>query len=365
MDCKNNVKASVLIFTYNRKQFIKNALDSVIASQKGIDNVEIIISTCIPRDELELDPVPPNVKYLVFPYQTLYGEQLIETVKKSNGEILLFLEDDDVFEHNKINIVLNLFEDSSNVIAVKNEATDVISEGYIDESVFNKKHTELHHISKSRDYNIDLITPRDIYDLILSRIVVNPSTLSVRRSVILENEDVIRNNDPMDILISAAILNSHGFIKYLDRNLTAYRLHSSNDSHFARERDADKLRDRMLKTTNKYLQGLNGAYDVINLKPMAKLLIQYFITQEKFSLLILTYHSSRGVFIKSVFNSFAIEVYLRKKPSFVKIGGLSMIAKKLLFAFMIAKKLLFAFIYILNRNLAYKIYIKMAMLFPR
>ena len=125
MSFQNKVKASVLIFTYNRKQFIKNALDSVLASNGVVDNVEIIISTCISRDELALDPLPSTVRYVTFPAHTLYGEQLLETVKKSNGEILFFLEDDDVFSSYKIKTVLDLFHTNSEVIAVKNAATKI------------------------------------------------------------------------------------------------------------------------------------------------------------------------------------------------------------------------------------------------
>ena len=43
------------------------------------------------RDELELGPVLANVRCVTFPSQTLYGDQLIETVKISKGEILFFL----------------------------------------------------------------------------------------------------------------------------------------------------------------------------------------------------------------------------------------------------------------------------------
>lgn len=364
MDFKNKIKASVLIFTYNRKQFIKNALDSVIASQQMIDNVEVIISSCISRDELELEPVPKNVRFVIFPAQTLYGDQLIETVKISTGEILFFLEDDDVFNYHKIKIVLDLFQSNSEVIAVKNGYTKIKSEEYIDESTFEKEHEVLHHINKSRDYNTDLLTPRDIYDMILDSIVFNPSTISVKKSVILENEDVIRNNDPIDILLSAAILNSHGLIKYLDKNLTAYRLHSSNDSYFGQERNVNQLKDRMLKTSNKYVDGLNGAYDVTTLRPTARLLIQFINSQTKFMNLILLHHGSRDILIKAVINNFAREYFLGKQiimkhriidSSFIMdflIPFIKMTALKTL-----AKRLPMALIYLFNRNLAYKIYI--------
>ena len=313
MNFDNKVKASVLIFTYNRKQFIKNALDSVIASHEMVDNVEIIISTCISRDELELEPVPPIVRFVTFPTQTLYGEQLLETVKQANGEILFFLEDDDVFSSYKIKTVLDLFQTNSEVIAVKNAATKIRSEAYIDESAFEKGIEASHGINKTRDYNVDSLTPRDIYDMILDKIVFNPSTISVKKSVILENEDLIRNNQPMDILLSAAILNSHGFIKYIEKNLTASRLHSSNDSYFGKEQDADKLRERMLKTSNKYVEGLNSAYDTVPIRPTARLLIQFINSQERFRSLLLARHCSRHILIKALINDFDRDYSLGKQ----------------------------------------------------
>ncbi len=362
---KNKTKASVLIFTYNRKQFIKNALDSVIASQQMVENVEIIISTCINRNELELDPVPSNVKYVTFPPQTSYGDQLIRTVNISKGEILLFLEDDDVFNPHKIKVILEQFENNSDVIAVKNATTKIISEGYIDESVFMEGDEISNFLSKSRDYHTDLITPRDIYDMISGELVYNPSTISVRRAVILENEDMLRNNHPFDILLSAAILNIPGVIKYLDKSLTAYRLHSSNDSYFGQERDLHKLQERMLITSNKYVEGLRGASNATNLRPTAKLLIQHIISREEFTLLILKHYGARDILIKAVMHNLAREFYLGKQViknrgiinsgflidfimPFIKIVGLNTLTKKFPFAL----------IYILNKNLSHKIYIK-------
>ena len=355
-----------MIFAYNRKQFIKNALDSVIASYGNFDNIEIIISTCISRDELELGPVPPTVRYITFSPKTLYGEQLLETVKMSNGEILLFLEDDDVFNYSKIKKILDLFQTSNEVIAVKNAAAQVKSEAYIDQKVFVKEPEVFHHITKSRDYNTDLLTPRDIYDMISNRIFYNPSTISVKRSVILENENLIRNNEPIDILLSAAILNSHGLIKYIDKNLTAYRLHSSNDSYFGQERDADKLRERILRTSNKYIEGLRGAYDIVSLMPRASLLIQFINSQEIFRSLILSRNRSRDILIKALINDFRREYFLGKQM----IMRHRVIGSSFLMDFLIPYIKMIRFqklsvpislLYVLNRNLAYKIYINLTL----
>ena len=316
------------------------------------------------RDELELGPVLANVRCVTFPSQTLYGDQLIETVKISKGEILFFLEDDDVFSHNKIKVILDLFENNSGVIAVKNAFTKIKSEKYINESVFVEKPEILHPINKSIDYNTDLLTPRNIYEMISNGIFFNPSTITVKRSVILENEHVIRNNDPMDILLSAAILNSHGLLKYLDRNLTAYRLHSSNDSYFGQETDVNQLIERTLKTSNKYVRGLAGAYDTIGLRTTPKLLIQFINSQGEFTRRILMRQGRRDMLIKTVINDFVREFYLGKQViknhriidagyiidfiiPFVKMTGLKTLARTLPMSL----------IYFLNRNLAFKIYI--------
>ena len=368
MSFQNKVKASVLIFTYNRKQFIKNALDSVLASNGVVDNVEIIISTCISRDELALDPLPSTVRYVTFPAHTLYGEQLLETVKKSNGEILFFLEDDDVFSSYKIKTVLDLFHTNSEVIAVKNAATKIRGEAYIDESTFKNDPKVLHHTNKSRGYNTDSLKPRDIYDMILHGMVFNPSTLSVKRSVILENENLIRNSHPMDILLSAAILNSHGLFKYIDKNLTAYRLHSSNDSYFDQEQNVNELTERMLKTSNKYNEGLKGAYDTVSLSPAARLLIQFINSKDRFRSLILTRHRSRDILIKALIDDFERNYSLGKQmiPK-QKIIDLSFLIDFLIPYIKITRvqtlviKLPISLIYVLNRNLAYRIYIHLTL----
>lgn len=110
------MKISVIITAYNRKEYLTEAIDSVMASAKetGYD-VEVIVST-----NFHYNYPASNIKYLNVSKCTL-GSQLAGTVSIATGDVLCFLDDDDLFMPEKLHIIGNLFEYNPEITYVRNQ----------------------------------------------------------------------------------------------------------------------------------------------------------------------------------------------------------------------------------------------------
>ncbi len=102
---------SVIIPVYNRLEFIKEAIESVYA--QTYKNFEIIVVNDGSSENVEevLSQYKDSVKYL-FQKQSGVGAARNNGIKHSRGELLAFLDDDDLFEPNKLEEQVKILENN-------------------------------------------------------------------------------------------------------------------------------------------------------------------------------------------------------------------------------------------------------------
>jgi glycosyltransferase involved in cell wall biosynthesis len=114
-----NMKASVLIINYNNKKFIQRCLNSVMC--QTYKNFEVIFfddnSSDSSLDELKKFK---NIKVIHNKkngkhgsFNQINGYQ--KAFKKSNGDIIFFLDSDDYFFKNKLSIIMNKFKNNNSL----------------------------------------------------------------------------------------------------------------------------------------------------------------------------------------------------------------------------------------------------------
>ncbi|MCL4383602.1 glycosyltransferase, partial [Candidatus Marsarchaeota archaeon] len=111
---KYSKKISVIIAAYNRKNFLYDAVKSAIDQTIDKKLYEIIIIKNF--EDRKIDRLIKNsnisIKQILLKSKLIYypnGLLISKALKKSNGEIIVFLEDDDIFEKNKLQQVLKIF----------------------------------------------------------------------------------------------------------------------------------------------------------------------------------------------------------------------------------------------------------------
>ena len=135
----SNELVSVVIPSYNRFEYLKNAIDSVLS--QTYSNFEIIvINDGSTQDAYYSEKLPNEVKvinletnqknvlgYVSNEYVRNFG------IKAAQGKYLAFLDDDDIWMPNKLEIQLNAME--------ANDFKFSSTEGYFGEGVFSKHKT--------------------------------------------------------------------------------------------------------------------------------------------------------------------------------------------------------------------------------
>jgi hypothetical protein len=221
--------SSIVIFDFKRPDFIHKAVNFLIKEIYGTDS-EIILLKSYRDSELEKFLNDNNIKYTDLMEKNKQSDYIKAACKIASGEVLIFMDDDDIFYPGKIKYVSELFnnninlgyyhnnfdtiDESENITVNRNYKTPVFETLYIDNNSkpeFFKKNKNLRLMLKIRpDFN--------------------SSSIAVRRSLLSGYHDNYDFNVRPDSFIFALALISSMDIMLDNKILTHYRLYSGNVS---------------------------------------------------------------------------------------------------------------------------------------
>lgn len=219
---------SVIVTAFNRKEFLKSALESLVEQRISKNEFEVIVVKNF-WDEACDEIIDRNNYRRVHPNSALLGEWISEGVRASKGDILCFLDDDDLFTNNKLRIVKELFIEDPEL-------------GYYHhhQSLIDKNGKDLpgHSFAPpSHMIKIDFPLYQNLRDVITSRhsvelysLAYSMSCISVRKSVISTVLDYLSElNAGTDYFLLFAVLHANARIILFDPQvLSKYRVHRSN-----------------------------------------------------------------------------------------------------------------------------------------
>ena len=264
---KDDTMITVIITSHNRKEFLIQAVNSVLNQNLIDEKCEIIVVKNFIDSQIDIFLHDNNVLTL-FSDSSDLGSKIEYSLKYVNGEIIYFLDDDDTFEPDKIHIITNFFLKNPELYYVHNNQNLMNDKGII---LIDKRTN-----CKTNDFNIlDLneASKQGIIRIILKKkLTFNLSSISIRKESLPEFKNllsVVTLRTDFASLVSI-IEDNKKLIGYTNFPFTNYRIHETNLS---------KLR---LENKNSFMFLLNSINNLLLIKnysknTIIKLLCDYFI----------------------------------------------------------------------------------------
>lgn len=175
---------TVIISAYNRKQFLPEAIESVRRQSIAHDLYELIVVKNFHDEAVEKKVEEMGGKCLYFE-NMLLSPFISEAVENSKGGIICFLDDDDIFEQDKLEIVLKAFSENPDAGYYHNSLS------FVDEAGTSIKPPYAFNFSIAKDPERMLLIPHreipgKISKLIYMRHDFNRSCISVRKEILMQ-----------------------------------------------------------------------------------------------------------------------------------------------------------------------------------
>ncbi|ARD84944.1 glycosyltransferase family 2 protein [Ferroplasma acidiphilum] len=195
---KSNNYISVIITAYNRRQYVLDALKSSTEQSLSRQLYEIIIVKNFKDTNIDAFAEEHNVINVYSENKTLSGK-IIEAMGIARGNILCFLDDDDMFYREKLEYVFKKFNENKNLCYLHNNFTAIDRDG-----------KPLAYYNRNPDFNM--------------------SSISIRRETI--NGDAFgKVSKSIDTLIYLYAKESGMELELDSRELTYYRVTDQSVTH--------------------------------------------------------------------------------------------------------------------------------------
>jgi glycosyltransferase involved in cell wall biosynthesis len=128
MNNRNDKYISVIISDYDRKAYIIGAMESVLNQTLSRDHYEIILVKNFEDETIDRYAVEHGIRTLLSKDKTLSGK-ICDGMSIAEGNVICFLDDDDMFYRNKLEIVYNKFKNSRNLAYLHNGFSAIDGDG--------------------------------------------------------------------------------------------------------------------------------------------------------------------------------------------------------------------------------------------
>ena len=215
---------TVIIIAHNRRQFIKEAMKSAFDQQIPRERYEIIIVKNFHDEQID-DYIQKNQCVGIYTKEPSLGGKCAVAIAKARGEVISFLEDDDLFLEPKIWRVAEIFKDER-VGYYHNECYVFRASNNI--LLFNNHRKSLNFKVKIDLRDLDV---KKLRYLLKKKAYFNLSSISIRKRVIVDYLYKLKEmNIAVDNFMFYIALSSGLCIVADSMVLTAYRRHSLNIS---------------------------------------------------------------------------------------------------------------------------------------
>ena len=212
---------SVIITAYNRKDFIKEAVQSVLNQTLDKNLYEIIV---IKNFKTHLDQKwrREGVK-LIYKSEGSIGEFLTYGILHSKGSIIAFLDDDDTFTKDKIKIIYGVFSEDPNLFYYHNNSKVIYGKNSNITNMF------IPNIKKRLFVNAD--NQGSIYKFILLSGYFTLSSVAIKKDLALSSIKYLKKiASNQDDFFAYAAIGFRNKIMCDNLILTNYRIHRKNTS---------------------------------------------------------------------------------------------------------------------------------------
>ncbi|MEM0135768.1 MAG: glycosyltransferase family 2 protein [Thermoplasmatales archaeon] len=230
---------TVILIAFNRTEYLVESLHSVLNQTLDRENYEIIVVKNFIWDSEPL--LAKNKVKVIFDGQEKIGPKLSSALEASSGEVICFLDDDDVFKPNKLMEIYDTFIHNESLGYLKNNFEIIDEKGAVRESkLFKNARSEM----EVNGPQVVLSTNKVKDFKILSKFSFDalPSTICVRKRILLANKAYLIDLDlSQDWFSFYATLISDYSMMVDSRVMTSYRIHGKSTSGSSGELSCAKL----------------------------------------------------------------------------------------------------------------------------
>ncbi len=217
---------SVILTAYNRKEFISDAIDSVINQQVSNFRYELVVLKNFSDEKIDKKIESARGVSLLIDNCSV-GTMLYRGINKAKGDLILFLDDDDRFEPHKLIFIYDLFKSNPDLIFVHNSQIFVDKDGCPIQALTSPLFEDFYFTSNS--YGVrKMLRKFPIQDL--GKLYFNLSSISIRKLPYLSFlEDLkLMNGHTDDFFFYTGLSFDDGEQMYFStKKLTTFRIHES------------------------------------------------------------------------------------------------------------------------------------------
>ncbi len=266
---------SVIIRAYNRKEYLLEAFKSAINQTLDRDKYEIIVSKNFKDRDLDNYIRKNNGKLIYFKERNM-GKHLANEIQYAQGEVICFLDDDDLFSKHKLKFVYSTFNKNKNICYLHNYEYFINDKGKILNINLNKYKINKSFLLSNKDkQKLKLIRIEQDYDPIF-----NMSSISVKKDSLVNYLGYIKKlTGNQDGFIYFIALNSKMDLYLCNKKLTYYRIHTSTSMDLTNYTNYKK---KILRGYNRTYKSLIQLLDIFNNKAIRSYLIYWLREREIF-----------------------------------------------------------------------------------
>nr|WP_276977954.1 glycosyltransferase family A protein [Ferrimicrobium acidiphilum] len=226
------LKLSVILLAHRRREFLRSAVRSLLCQSLAKALFEVVVVKDFNDDLVDqLAKEHGWIEIQITP-NTSVGQSYAQAIRKSTGEVLVFLDDDDLFEGDKLAIVRSAFASSPELVFFRDTPMPFAEGAQHGRLIGPRSPNGLLQVKGS--------TQRRAVRTILNRNLNGiSSTISIRRKVVLPHLSSLEQmSGTTDVFLFYLALNTLQTLTFDPRPLTHYRLHASSSRVHAHDFDS-------------------------------------------------------------------------------------------------------------------------------
>jgi glycosyltransferase involved in cell wall biosynthesis len=239
----NQPYISVIVTAYNRRRYLPFALRSLETQTLPKDKFDVRVVKNFDDKESD-DIISRNGWKDVYNDDPYHGRMVLAGLEEAKGEVITFLDDDDMYVKNRLEEVYKAFTSYDRLVYFHNSQTIIDSNG----NVLERPPPSL-PISKNLVGGSPIVIDVDklrelakrynvsVADLVLkvrARADFNNGSVAVRRHIVESHAQLLKRlPSSIDNFVFVSSLRAGGLMYFTDEKLTLYRVHRENWSYYA------------------------------------------------------------------------------------------------------------------------------------
>lgn len=211
---------TVIISAYSRRNYLESSIRSVLKQGLDRSKYEIIVSKNF-EDPVIDEIIRKNNIIEVRTKNETYNNALLRSINIASGTIISFLEDDDLHRGEKLSRVYQEFESDVDLAFLHDNIT------YLVEEKDDKFKRIWRKVNSDLIVSVSNMTLKSLTSIHRHGTDAVISGVSIKKSFIVENSNLIKNMMLVDYLLPFLCLDQGGKVKHIGDILTTYRIHNS------------------------------------------------------------------------------------------------------------------------------------------